>query len=170
MDSCQAPGRSCQHLNLCFPGKTEHFYWLRTKELCWEASALSFKNAKIQMIWHFAGAWHLSVSLFLNPFDFTISKNITGLVLKDLSFKGSFVQYSWVTTFYFIHSVNFWQTLGKLQINLLILFAVKYQISLICFRFKGFFFLPSHTHIENDFRSMAQSSCIYWIRLTSSLE
>ena len=27
----------------CFPGKTEHFYWLRTKELCWEASAVSFK-------------------------------------------------------------------------------------------------------------------------------
>ena len=43
MDSCQAPGRSCQHLNFCFPGKTEHFYWLRTKELCWEASAVSFK-------------------------------------------------------------------------------------------------------------------------------
>ena len=42
MDSCQAPGRSCQHLNFCFPGKTEHFYWLRTKELCWEASAVSF--------------------------------------------------------------------------------------------------------------------------------
>ena len=42
MDSCQAPGRSCQHLNFCFPGKTEHFYWLRTKELCWEAIAVSF--------------------------------------------------------------------------------------------------------------------------------
>ena len=27
----------------CFPGKTEHFYRLRTKELCWEASAVSFK-------------------------------------------------------------------------------------------------------------------------------
>ena len=26
-----------------FPGKTEHFYWLRTKELCREASAVSFK-------------------------------------------------------------------------------------------------------------------------------
>ena len=26
MDSCQALGRSCQHLNFCFPGKTEHFY------------------------------------------------------------------------------------------------------------------------------------------------
>ena len=24
------------------PGKTEHFYWLRTKELCWAASAVSF--------------------------------------------------------------------------------------------------------------------------------
>ena len=42
VDSCQAPGRSCQHLNFCFPGKTECFYWLRTKEHCWEASAVSF--------------------------------------------------------------------------------------------------------------------------------
>ena len=42
VDSCEAPARSCQHLNFCFPGKTEHFYWLRTKELCWEASAVSF--------------------------------------------------------------------------------------------------------------------------------
>ena len=42
MDSCQDPKRNCQHLIYCFPGKTEHFYWLRTKELCWEASAVSF--------------------------------------------------------------------------------------------------------------------------------
>jgi len=41
VDSCQALARSCQHL-IFFPGKTEHFYWLRTKELCWEASAVSF--------------------------------------------------------------------------------------------------------------------------------
>ena len=24
VDSCQAQERSCQHLNFCFPGKTEH--------------------------------------------------------------------------------------------------------------------------------------------------
>ena len=42
VDSCQALGKSCQHLNFYFPCKTEHFYWLRTKELCWEASAVSF--------------------------------------------------------------------------------------------------------------------------------
>ena len=78
MDSCQAPGRSWQHLNFCFPGKTEHFYWLRTKELCWEASAVSFtflfvflsssKNAqKSKCSRHLVGAWHLLGSLFLNP-------------------------------------------------------------------------------------------------------
>ena len=88
VDSCQAPTRSCQHLNFCFPGKTEHFYWLRTKELCWEASAVSFnfffiflsssltflsssKNAqKFKCSWQLAGAWHLSGSLFFNPYDF----------------------------------------------------------------------------------------------------
>ena len=26
VDSCQAPTRSCQLLNFCFPGKTEQFY------------------------------------------------------------------------------------------------------------------------------------------------
>ena len=41
-DSCQAPERSCQNLNFCFPIKTERFYWLRTMRLCWEASAVSF--------------------------------------------------------------------------------------------------------------------------------
>ena len=41
MGNCEYPARSCQHLNFCFSGKIEHFYWLRTKELCWEASTFS---------------------------------------------------------------------------------------------------------------------------------
>ena len=43
VDSCQASGWSCQHLIFLFSWQNRNFYWLRTKELCWEASAVSFK-------------------------------------------------------------------------------------------------------------------------------
>ena len=99
VDSCQAPGRSCQHLNFCFPGKTEHFYWLRTKELCWEASAVSFnfffiflsssltflsssKNAqKFKCSRHLAGALHHLGSLFLKSLRFYEWYLVNGLDL-----------------------------------------------------------------------------------------
>ena len=65
MDSCQAPGRSCQHLNFCFPGKTEHFYWLRTKEFCWEASAVSFNFFFIFLSSFLTFSWLFSAALKL---------------------------------------------------------------------------------------------------------
>ena len=80
VDSCQAPVRNCQHLNFCF---LEHFYWLRTKELCWEARAVSFNfffiflTSRICIKYFYqcwqllVGAWQESTNVFLNPYDFT---------------------------------------------------------------------------------------------------
>ena len=73
---------------------------------------------------------------------FTDSKIIAGpvqscSVLKDLSVIGPLVHYSWVTTYSLIHSIN----LRQIPDRLVIFFAGKFQISSICFRFKGRNFL-----------------------------
>ena len=120
VDSCQALGRSCQHLNFCFPGKTEHFYWLRTKELCWEACAVSFNfffiflsssltflSSSYTFAWIFSAApkmlknsnvldtlpeRDISWSLFLNPYNFIILILLRSLPLKE-------IWYAWYIVF-----------------------------------------------------------------------
>ena len=54
-----------------FPGKTEHFYWLRTKKLCWEACAVSF-----YFLFFSAAPWLFSAGLKLLLDFLSSSKNV----------------------------------------------------------------------------------------------
>ena len=147
VDSCQAPGRSCQHLNFCFPCKTEHFYWLGTKELCWEASVVSFnfffiflsssltllsnsKNLqKFKCSWHLAGAWHLSGSLFLNPYYFTNYIHASSrhlFLIYPLSYTSLFLHVNSDTREFQLGRFK-WQ-LGKIWEHILNLLKIEYWI------------------------------------------
>ena len=111
VDACQALSRSCQQLNFYFPGKTEQFYWLRTKnsadkpvqlastfsqqllKFCLDFLSSSKYAKKFKCSLHLANAWHLSSSLYLNPYNFISYSALkcTGIVIE---FHNDFVESS----------------------------------------------------------------------------
>ena len=69
---------SCEHLNFCFPAKTEHFYWLRSQcskpELSWEVAL--FFSAEWQETREHSNVNNFLPDLHNNPSTFPGFKNL----------------------------------------------------------------------------------------------